>query len=227
MLDYTLHDNAYTLTAEEEVLLQTHPPISKDDWRKERYEPYKQNVKAHLVINQYDRCAYCRKKLEADGKYEPLDHMVPQSIQETWILKVKNLILTCDSCNNLKKKEQTLAPGYVNAVDLPNVSAAYIIFNPHHDRWSDHLNYENDLFIAAVPNSKGKETIRICRLYRYNVIINRAKELQIGQKDPAKRVMHRLGNLNIADPDYQHLKAQFLTAVDHFLNRVEDNPSFN
>jgi uncharacterized protein (TIGR02646 family) len=226
MLDFTLTGHTYQLTQAEVTLLTDHPPASRDDWNKGRYYDYKQNVKANLVLRQFDRCAYCRKRLEADGKYEPLDHIVPQTIQGTWIFKVRNLILTCDSCNNLKKKEQTLAVGYENSADLPAISAGYKIFNPHYDNWSEHLNYEDDIFIVAVPNSKGKETIRICQLYRYNVILNRAKELQIGQKVPAKRAMHRLTTLDTNEPIYTLIRNEFLQAVDHFLNRMADMPEF-
>lgn len=227
MLDFTLRRNTYQLLPAELEMLELHPPISKDDWAKARYEAYKQNIKGHLILGQFDRCAYCRNILEADGKYEPLDHIVPQSFQAKWIFEVKNLILTCDSCNNLKSKEQTLNDGYDDAADLPDESKAYKLFNPHFDLWSEHLDFENDIFIVAVKNSKGKETIRICQLFRYNVIINRAKELKIGNKTPIEQMMYRLVKLKTTDPLYEDIVNHLAQATRYFIKRMQDNPDFD
>lgn len=227
MPNFTLQNNEYQPTAVELALLAAHPPTKKKDWSDARFEPYKQNIRAKLLLHQLDRCAYCRRKLEAAGKYEPLDHIVPKSLRPKWLRDSKNLILTCNSCNNLKKQELTLTAAYVAFATLPNVAAAYTIFNPYFESWTHHLAYENDIFITAVPNSKGKETIRVCKLFRFNVIVNRALELKIGQQEPAKRVMNRLNDLDKNSAEYAQLSVEFLNAIDHFIQRMQDNPAFN
>lgn len=227
MPDFTLQNNEYTPTAGEIALLAAHPPLKKKDWGDARFEQYKQNIRARLLLHQLDRCAYCRRKLEGAGKYEPLDHIVPKSLRPRWLRDSKNLILTCNSCNNLKRQELTLSAAYVASATLPNVSNAFTIFNPYYENWAQHLTFEDDIFITAVPNSKGKETIRVCKLYRFNVIINRALELKIGQKEPAKRVMNRLNNLDKASAEYNQTLEQFTQALNHFIDRMNDNPAFN
>jgi hypothetical protein len=142
------------------------------------------------------------------------------------MFKVKNLILACDSCNNLKNAEQVLSEDYIGEIDLPDLSEAYLIFNPHFDEWQDHLAFEDDIFIVAVPDSKGRDTIRVCHLYRYNVIVNRAKELKLGQKGPAKKLMHRLSGLDPQDQARQEIVTQILKAVDYFFERIDDIPGF-
>ena len=227
MSDFTLQNNDYKPTAGELALMAAYTPTKKKDWGDVRFEPFKQNIRAKLLLHQFDRCAYCRRKLEGAGKYEPLDHIVPKSLRPKWLRDCNNLILTCNSCNNLKKHELTLTAAYAASNTLPNVTAAYTIFNPYYESWTQHLAFEDDIFITAVPNSKGKETIRVCKLFRFNVIVNRALELKIGQKEPAKRVMNRLNNLDKTSAEYTQIVNEFSRALTHFIERMNDNPAFN
>ncbi len=227
MPNYTLLNHSYQLTQAEVTLLLNYPPARKEQWVLKRYELLKQNIKANLILGQHDRCAYCRKIVEAAAKYEPLEHIVAKSIKVTWMFAPQNIIVTCDSCNNLKGDDQTLAPAFQNAVELPQVSDAYVIFNPHFDEWSHHLRYEDDIFLVAVPNSKGSDTIRICKLYRFNIVVNRAKELKVGQQNPAKRALQRLKGMDKNSADYIQLRNELFNAMDHFIARMDDNPLFN
>lgn len=227
MLDYTLQNKTNPLTDKELAILRLHPPIIKEDWGKSQYELIKQRIKGELYLGQFDRCAYCRKTIEADGKYEPLEHIVAKSIKPIWMLNPKNLIVTCDSCNNLKGDEPTLATAFENEINLPENSDAYVIFNPHYDNWNEHLAYEDDIFIVPIINSKGNETIRVCKLNRYNTIINRAKEIKIGQKDPSERILYRLQKLDSNNPEAEDIRQQLYQAMNHFIKRVEDNPYYN
>jgi uncharacterized protein (TIGR02646 family) len=227
MLDYNLKGKISALSSLELNVITVHPPIIKEDWNKSQYEPIKQRIKRELYFGQLDRCAYCRKTIEADAKYEPLEHIVAKSIKPQWMLNPKNLIVTCDSCNNLKGDEQTLVDTFQNTTDLPEDSSAYIIFNPHFDDWQEHLAYENELFIVPVVNSKGSETIRICKLDRYNTIINRAKEIKIGQKEPTIRILYRLQNIDSNNPNAENMRQILYQAMNHFINRVVDNQNFN
>lgn len=227
MSNYTLLNIINTLDTNELNIIQIHPPTVKEDWSKSQYEVIKQRIKKELYSNQFDRCAYCRKVIEADAKYEPLEHIVAKSIKPRWMLNPKNLIITCDSCNNLKGDTPTLIAAFENVENLPEMSEAYVIFNPHYDNWQDHLAYEDDIFIVPIPDSKGSETIRICKLDRYNTIINRAKEIKIGQKEPSIRILHRLQNINSGSPEADRIRIELYAAMNHFIDRVSDNPNYN
>jgi 5-methylcytosine-specific restriction endonuclease McrA len=227
MLNYTLIGLINPLNQNEQNIIVQNPPIVKDNWTRYQYEPIKQRLKRELYLNQLDRCAYCRREVEAAAKYEPLDHIVAQSKRPEWMLEPKNLIVVCDSCNNLKNAEQTLTDAYVNTNVFPNNSNAFLVFNPHFDIWEEHLNYEEDIFITPIPQSKGANTIEICKLYRFNVIVNRAKELKLAQKEPINRIFNRLINLDSNSQEAKRLIIEYKEAFEHFHKRVQDNPNYN
>jgi len=224
---YTLRNKLSGLTVLELETVIAYPPTDKSDWIKARYDAIKQRIKRDLLEGQFDKCAYCRKMLEGAGKYEPLEHIVAKSIRPEWMFEPKNLIVTCDSCNNLKGDEQVLADCYIGSFVLPNVSEAYLIFNPHYDEWSDHLQYEDDLFITDVPGSKGRHTIKICKLYRFNIIINRSKERKLHQKTPLQRIASRIQKMDKHSPEFVYILEQLSDAITFFANRTIDNENYD
>jgi hypothetical protein len=226
MSDYTLKDLIPELDAAEEAIIAANPLTDKKQWTDTAYGPIKLRLKKELYFYQFDRCAYCRRVIEADAKYEPMDHIVAKSIKPEWMFEPHNLVVTCDSCNNLKNDDPTLAIAHINDNDYPQTSDSFLVFNPHFDTWSEHLQYEDEIFLVGVPGSKGPDTIRICKLYRYNIIINRAKELKLEQKTPAERTLERFGNMQPGNPDYQLMHDQLLQAISYFIKRMENNPKF-
>jgi uncharacterized protein (TIGR02646 family) len=226
MSDYTLKNLIPELNAVEDAIIAANPLTDKKQWTNGTYNSIKLRIKEELYFNQYDRCAYCRRVIEADAKYEPMDHIVAKSIKPEWMFEPHNLVVTCDSCNNLKNDDPTLTTAHINDNNFPQTSDSFLVFNPHFDTWSEHLRYEDDIFLVGVPNSKGADTIRICKLYRYNIIINRAKELKLEQKTPTERAIQRFGNMQPSNPDYQLMRDQLLLAMSHFLQRMQNDPNF-
>lgn len=228
MSNYTLLQKIGDLSEQEIDIIENHPPIKKEQWSDKVYDSIKTRIKKDLLLGQYDRCAYCRKIIEADGKYEPLEHVIAKSIEVKWMFHPKNLIVTCDSCNNLKGSTPVLVEEYKNAQELPSVSKAYLIFNPHYDKWEDHLYYEDEIFLVPVSDSKGQNTIRICKLSRYNVVINRAKELRLLQKTPLSKILNRILNLDKSSPLYSSYVDELVRAMSYYVERVNvnDNPNF-
>jgi hypothetical protein len=227
MCDYTLKNKAYILSVNEQTIIKNNPPKVKEDWGKKVFIPIKENLKKHVYYHQHDRCAYCRKIIEAGAYYEPLEHIVAKSVKPEWLINPANLIVTCDRCNNLKGDEQTLAPGYETSTDLPQSSEAYITFNPYYDHWSEHLSIEDDIFIVPVPNSKGATTIKICKLFKYNIIVNLAKEKNLGQKSPLSKTLHRLAILDKNSDTYNDTFNELIVAMTHFSDRMIDIPDFD
>lgn len=227
MSSYTLVNKVNVLSSDEQRILKKYPYSTKEEWTKSVYETIKQRIKKELILGQFDRCAYCRKLIEADGKYEPLEHVVAKSLKVDWMFEPKNLIVTCDSCNNLKGDDRTLNSVYDHQKKFPVTSDAFIIFNPHYDTWSEHLAFEDEIFIVPVDNSKGENTIRICKLFRYNIILNRAKELKLDQKSQVKKTLYRLQKADINSKYYAVEKANLIKAMDHFIDRMENDPNFS
>lgn len=227
-INYTLKDKINPLSQNEKNIITTDPPMNDKDWTKTCYNVIKQRIKGELLIHQFDRCAYCRKELEAAGKYEPLEHIVPKTDKPTWMLMPKNLALCCDRCNNLKNADKILAPTFEAETILPELSEAYLIFHPHFDSWEDHFEFEEDIFIVAKTDDKGKQTINSCQLYRFNVIINRAKELRMNQRQPMQLISNRIRMLwGSKDPAAATLLNELTNALDHYIARVQDNNNYN
>ncbi|MEL7146625.1 MAG: HNH endonuclease signature motif containing protein, partial [Bacteroidota bacterium] len=147
-MDYTLKGKTYTLDADDQKVCVDHPPKVKEDWSKDKYEPYKQKLKKAYYLGQYDRCAYCRGIIEGDAYYEPLDHIIAKAARPDWLLEPKNLIVTCDRCNNRKGTEPTVTAEALAGAKFPDDEKDYLIFNPHFDNWADHLQFEEDIFIT-------------------------------------------------------------------------------
>lgn len=227
MDNYTLENKTYVFTKSESTLLESYVLDSFELWTKNRYNKLKLNIKKKLIFDQLDRCGYCRNLIETDAYYEPIEHIVAKSLKPKWMFEPRNLILTCNRCNNLKCDEETLTEDYVDAEDFPTVSEAFKIFNPHFDKWSEHLKYEDEIFLVPIPETKGEETIKICKLNKFQIITNRAKDLKLGNKKPLQKTLFRLQELTNRSETSEELKTELFNAIFHFSDRVKDNPQFN
>lgn len=217
--DYII-STPYSPTSIEDGIRAAHPPSESSHWQRTQYDCFKTNLKLDHLRKQNDRCAYCRNFVEADGNYEPIEHIVAKSFKPEWMLEVTNLIVTCDPCNNLKNAEPTLTGAHVNDTSMPNRSDAFLIYNPHYDRWSEHFMIEDEIFLTARPQSKGADTIRICKLYRYNIPINYTKLLRMSHTDSYKSIAHKLYDIhNVDSNQYVELKR----ALDYFTLRLDPN----
>lgn len=225
MSNYSL-EGLINLSSAEVSVIKKKPLVKKEQWNDKLYDPIKQRLKKELIIRQFDRCAYCRRIVEPNAYYEPLEHIVPKSIYPQWMFEPKNLIVTCNTCNNLKGNDDTLVASYKSSIKFPLLSKAFLIFNPHFDKWHEHLRYEDEIFLVAVPNSKGKDTIRICKLYRFHVIVNKAKELKMKQKEPMRKIVSRLSILEKKSKEGKEIIKELYDAINFYIDRVDDNDNF-
>ena len=190
-------------------------PTTPSDWNNSAYTHYKTNLKKDHLRKQKGRCAYCRKQIEIDGYYEDLDHVIAKTIKPEWMIKPKNLVVACNACNRLKRKDATLRSGYVG-LSFPSDSNDFIVFNPHFDQWSDHFGIEDDLFLVAKPNSKGKETIKICRLWRYHIPLNYAREKRLlAHPDTKKKLTQRLNLTTKGSQDYNSINQSIIYLIEN------------
>jgi len=217
-LNYSLIDKTYRPTRGEREIIYIDE-IDETYWTKggASYQRYKSNLKNKHYHKQKRKCAYCRKDLEIDADYDHLDHIVNQKRKPMWLFYPKNLVVTCHPCNMRKNADATLDDD--NRVRFPLFSKAFTIFNPHFEHWSDHLYIEDGIFLKAIPHSKGLETIKVCKLYRHQVILNFAKELNLRENKTYKKLTQRIRNTKIGSRDHKALQK----ALDHIDNIRANN----
>lgn len=216
-LNYTLIGKAYrpTLIELRNIYLDS---INDSFWSNGGvvYQKFKTHLKNHHYHNQNRKCAYCRKDLEIDADYDHIDHIVNQKSKGNWIFYPKNLVVTCHPCNMRKNADPTLDD--YSRKRFPSFSKAFLIFNPHFDTWSDHFYLEDGIFLRAQPNSKGLETIKVCKLNRYQVILNFAKELRLREGKTYKKLTHKIRK---SDSSADEIKV-FNKALAH-IDKIREN----
>jgi uncharacterized protein (TIGR02646 family) len=180
--------------------LKKRPIKTKDCWDN-RYKKVKADVKTAYYKQQKQRCAYCRKKLNADGYFNHLDHIIPKSIHHRWMFKPRNLVITCEVCNPLKNADDTLNIHH-SKKRFPKKREGFTIFNPHFDNWCDYFLIEDGMFIRG-KNSKGDETIRVCKLTQYNIAVQHADEANIKNSSAIRRATRRLRSFSVGSTEYE------------------------
>lgn len=207
----------YQICDDDQAILDENPITTHKDWSKNCYKPIKQRIKRAYAIQQLDTCAYCRTKVEFAAYGEPVEHIVSKDPKYQWMFKPINLAVSCDGCNSNKGVKPVLRNECNHHAEPPNDTNCYKIIHPHIDIWYHHIDIEDDIFIKAIPGTKGADTIEICGLYRFNLPVKRAEELSIEQKDVYTRALHRL-----SDPSLPVKEREGLTEmVDELLLRLQ------
>jgi uncharacterized protein (TIGR02646 family) len=170
--------------------LKDNPIKSEDDWGSNEFSSLKRNFRYQHYKTQKRRCSYCRRKLNSQGINEHIDHLVAKSIKKGWMFKPRNLVLACYQCNTQKSNKSAFLEGQ-KFKRLPKKAHNYTIFNPYVDKWSDHFEIEDELFIKA-RSIKGQDTITILKLFDFKYSIEYADELNIFGDTAIKRAAKRL-----------------------------------
>ena len=216
VFDYTLKGKTY-IPKRIEFRLIYNKNIKKSDWNNSNFKVYRQELKLKHYFGQSMRCAYCRVQLRADAYWEDLDHIVSQNDKGSWIFYPKNLIVTCEPCNRLKNANLTLANP--KADRFPLFSNGFNIFNPHFDRWSDHFEIINGIFLKGKQNTKGPATYEHCHLYRSDVIIYYVDQQRIWNVLTMRRLTHKLKDSIKGSIEEIHI----LKAINHLIQRKKYN----
>ncbi len=192
--NYTIK-SAYTIPVAELTAINSFTSTDIKNWESKKLgiKSFKKNIRLHLEPKQKERCAYCRQYLQASGKGEHLDHIIAKDTKPQWMFVSLNLILSCSGCNIPKNAALVLNTPFNRRVsNYPNVSAAFKIFNPYYDMWSDHFLVDDEIFIQAKPKTKGDFTLTVCQLFREQVIINNSREIRMSKSKSKKKITHRI-----------------------------------
>lgn len=138
-----------------------------------------EDVKTEFKILYKNKCAYC----ESIEHKPETEHYRPISKYKYLAYEWSNLLPACHSCNlNKKDKFPTKKPKYTgtsitNVEDLNKIEAPFII-NPEIDNPENffYFNESTGEIKAKNNNKKAKETIKICKLNRTNLIVRRKEK---------------------------------------------------
>ena len=179
----------YMIIAEDQAMIDRASPEEKDnkDWENDCLDDFKERVREDYYEKQHMRCAYCRIELHPEQYTPEIDHIIPKSSKPEWMYEPFNLCVTCKACNTKKGRKNVLARGLWN--ELPKNSEAYMIVHPHLDKYSEHIQMLDDILYQGI-SEKGRETIKKCRLFRFELAARRASELILhGQMPYTKFLM--------------------------------------
>lgn len=156
------------------AVLKNNPCSKNTDWELNCYLNVKAHIRNHYSIIQEDKCCYCKISLRHGAYAEPIEHIVPRADVPEWMFTPKNLALSCSPCNTKKKAKNTLTPIAVGRKKYPKRENGFLIFHPHFNRWDQHFVEFRKYFILP-KSQKGRETCRVCDLYRLNLPLDKAK----------------------------------------------------
>jgi len=176
--------------------IANNPQNVGTDWNLPIYNNLKAFIKNHYSIIQSDICCYCKAYLRHGGYGEPLEHIVPKDDKPRWMFVPKNLALSCYSCNTKKSANNTLSVAGNASVNYPNTEAGFTIYHPHFNSWDTHFEVFH-LYFLKPRTTKGRETFRVCELYRFSLPLDKAKMKGIAEETIRAKVLTKIFN----DPD--------------------------
>lgn len=203
---YTLNDD------DKAAIKQASPDIPDGDhWTNPCLTDFKKRVRKYLLRQQHDCCAYCRIELHDNEVTPEIEHIVPKDLKPQWMYEPFNFCVSCKLCN-IKKgyKKQVLEDNSVTV--LPITSDGYKHIHPYLDKYSDNIELVGDILYKGVED-KGKYTIWLCELDRYEVAAARATELLKKDLDNYTRFL-----ILLEDSENKAL----LRNVDAFIERITE-----
>jgi uncharacterized protein (TIGR02646 family) len=156
-------------------IIDNNPHEDGENWGLPCYNRLKAFVKEHYSILQEDVCFYCKINLRHGGYGEPIEHIVPKSDKPQWMFKPRNLALSCFPCNTKKNADNTLSLAGLGSINYPDTTDGFAIYHPHYDNWVDHMEQFYEFFLKPI-SDKGRETFKVCELYRLNLPLDKAKQ---------------------------------------------------
>ncbi len=181
---------------------------------------FKQCLKSDLRKVQLGRCCYCRRMLP-DSMATHIEHIVEKSVHPEFTFEIRNLALSCVTCNSRKnahflrlcgalskraskkatskvavRRCPTLSASIPTRSPFPVVPSAYRWVHPHFDQYSAHITVQRGWFFSAV-SGKGFRTVRGLELNALAQLERRAlEERMTARTGGLALIVGALGELN-------------------------------
>ncbi len=183
----------YTLTAADQAEIAADNASAKK-WDK-GYKEFKSSIRTHLRLQQNGRCAFCRCRVSIGTSFSNLEHLISKTDYVQFKTTPDNLVYSCTKCNLSKNKKATINnPNPVPAQQqFPATANDFLIVNPYHDDYEQHIDFIDDVLIQPQDNSpKGTTTITYYGLARPELAEERACEFKLNQQSLNHQLLERL-----------------------------------
>jgi 5-methylcytosine-specific restriction endonuclease McrA len=131
-------------------------------------------LRQRISEQAHHRCGYCLTAESIVGTPMDIDHIIPQS--KGGLTAEDNLWLACSLCN-AHKSDRT------DGLD-PATSAPAPLFNPRHQRWTDHFVWSADGEHIVGITSTGRATVLALQLNRLSLVDARRRWVSVGWHPP-------------------------------------------
>lgn len=196
--------------------IKNNPHNDAADWNLGCYDGFKKHVKKHYTDLQEEICIYCKIGINYGGYLEPIEHIVPKSHKPQWMFEPKNLAISCSSCNTKKSTRNTLSQTGRACVNYPTSSEEFSIYHPHFDTWSTHFEEFHQFFIRP-KTDKGRETFDVCKLYRFDLPLNKARQKDLKGEPLRLRIIEKV----LTDPTINdEVKEQCSKIIKEIIRRA-------
>ena len=219
--DFVISAPYVRTTSDNKLIKQASPNINKaKDWYKDCLHDFKFRVREYYLREQNRRCAYCRTIIRTSQASAEIEHIIDKSGNPKWMYEPFNLCVSCKMCNTKKNRKRVLVKGTFNS--LSHCSSDYKIVHPHLDQYSQHINIIDDILYEGLTD-KGRETIKICSLDRYELAADRAEDKIKEEKSLDERAI-----LSLADHQGKllvNLTARFEERIHQIVQDYKNNKS--
>lgn len=140
----------------------------------EKFSALKKSIKDHYLSEQDFTCFFCRQQIRvANNRAWDTEHLLARTTYPNFMFEPRNLCVTCPDCNNEKSSKNILSSSKPRK-KFPEKSNAYRIAHPHIDNYFEHIRPLIKGLLYMYLTDKGRATIRIYGLDRFQKISGRS-----------------------------------------------------
>jgi uncharacterized protein (TIGR02646 family) len=185
-------NNVYEISQDDQTEI-SNDLVSSTKWS-DGYKTFKENIRTHLKLQQNGRCAFCRLRISIGTSWSNLEHLVSKTDYPQFMFKSENLVYCCTRCNMSKVKKNVLINPEADklAQEFPENSNGFLMINPYHDNYEEHIDFLDNIIIVSKNSEKGTETIDLYKLFRPELAEDRAFESQLDKKTLNEQLLQML-----------------------------------
>lgn len=126
-------------------------------------------------------CFYCKSKIRNGSYVGEIDHIIYKNKYKSFTFHPHNFALCCKQCNTNKGRKEVLIESKRRSnysyEEYPLDSSDYSIVHPYFDDYDEHLEIVDNFLITVKDGSpKGENTIKVCKLFRLNLLEDKVKD---------------------------------------------------